>query len=140
MQKDRKKLHKKIIKYMRIINKQLYNDEYIGCGRFRIDLNYENWSRYSNGLGGYMCLIFTISDSLTGNKGFFICNNYDYKYKINNYLNDFLIRCSSGQYGHYPPLNYIAYDVHEIIPYNRIKDREVKAEDGVINFYDWIIR
>lgn len=138
MQKDRKKVHKEIIKYMRRRNKEIAVDDYIGLDRFRIDLFYENWRRYDDGSGGYMYLVFKMTDKWTGNTAYFHCNNYDYARKIFEYLNDFLIRCSDGWSGSWPHLGYIAYDVHEIIPYAHRKPRDPsKYEDGVINKYNW---
>ena len=49
MQKDRKKEHKKIVKHMQLINKQLAADEYMGLNRFRIDMFMEDWHRYADG-------------------------------------------------------------------------------------------
>lgn len=43
MRKERKKEHKRIVKHMREINKTRINNEYIGIGRFRIDLIQEEW-------------------------------------------------------------------------------------------------
>lgn len=140
MQKDKKKKHKKIIKDMRRFNKQLATDEYIGLNRFRIDLFSEEIDRYSDGSGMYMYLIFKLTDKLTDNTAYFSASNYNYLYKMSEYANDFLIRCSIGHLGSFPPLHYIAYDVHTIIPYVGRKDNPIQKEkykDGVINTYNW---
>lgn len=135
MQKERKKEHKKVIKYMRRMNKSLLNDNYIGCGRFRLDLWAENWYRFSDGSGGELFLTFKIIDTWTGNKALFFATNYDYESKIWHYTNDFLIRCSSGRTGHYPSLSYPAYDVHEIKAYVKDKEWDGKSEEYVIDKY-----
>lgn len=139
MYKDRKKEHKKVIKYMRMRNKQLAADDYIGLNRFRIDLFSEKWFRFEDGSGGVLSLTFKLTDTWTNNTAYFICDNYDYQWRMFDYLNDFLIRCSSGRKGHWPPLHYIAYDVHEIKPYAHFKEREINIEpkDGIINKYNW---
>lgn len=139
MQKSKKNIHKEIIKYVRSVNKQLKNDEYLGLNRFRVDLFAEKWHKYSDNSGYCVTLLVKITDNLTKNKCVFSCDNYDYKYGISIYANDFLIRCSSGASGHFPTLNYIAYDVHEIVPYT--KDTLglcKKVEDGVIDTYNWL--
>lgn len=139
MQKDRKKEHKKVVKNIRKINKQIQNDEYLGLNRFRIDMVTENWRKFEDGSGGTLIIVLKISDKLTNNKAYFIVDNYDYWREIYNYANDFLIRCSSGHIGHHPPLHYVAYDVHSIVPYGNHKATEPsKYEDSVITYYDWI--
>lgn len=138
MQKDRKKIHQKIVKEMRNFNKRLAADEYLGLNRFRIDMVSENMYRYSDGSSLYLLVIYKISDKLTGNSACFIAYNYDFYYKIYDYANDFLIRCSSGRRGHAPSLHYVAYDVHQIIPYTGRKIENNKIEDGIINTYNWL--
>lgn len=139
MQKNRKKEHKKVVKFIRQLNKKISNDLYLGINRFRIDMVTENWRKFEDGSGGTLIIVLKISDKLTNNKACFIVDNYDYWREIYNYANDFLIRCSSGHAGHYPPLHYVAYDIHSIVPYNGSKNREIKeTEDGVIDYYDWI--
>lgn len=141
MHKDRKKEHKKVIKYMRRMNKNLLEDDYVGCGRFRLDLWSESWYRFEDGSGGELFLTFKITDTATGNKALFFANNYNYYIKIWEYCNDFLIRCSSGCLGHIPSLNYIAYDVHSIKQYvGDIKNGRVlrQPEEYVIDKYCWI--
>lgn len=132
MHKDRKKEHKKVIKYMRRMNKNLLEDDYIGCGRFRLDLWSESWYRFSDGSGGELFLTFKITDTETGNKALFFADNFDYISKILSYTNDFLIRCSSGHSGHYPHLNYPAYDIHEIKAYSKGKEWNGKLENEYI--------
>lgn len=138
MQKNRKKEHKKVMKYIRSMNKNLLNDEYIGLNRFRIDLFQERWFHYSDGSGGELFCLLKVTDTKTGNYGVFEVNNYDYKSQIAKYVNDFLIRCSSGHYGHYPRLHYITYDVHKIIPYKEQNNMETEIEDGIIDNYSWL--
>lgn len=139
MQKERKKEHKKVIKYMRRMNKSLLKDDYIGCGRFRLDLWSESWYRFSDGSGGELFVTFKITDTWTGNKALFLANNYNYDIIVWTYVNDFLIRCSSGHSGHYPPLSYPAYDVHEIKSYAKDKEWNGKLEDEyIIDKYCWI--
>lgn len=50
---------------MREINKSRLNNEYIGIGRFRIDLIQEEWDKYEDGSGGCLFLIFQITDTFT---------------------------------------------------------------------------
>lgn len=140
MQKDRKKVHKKIVKAMRRRNKQLATDEYIGLDRFRIDILSEEMYRFPDGNEVELFYFVKLSDKLTGNCAVFHTNNFRFNYQIFEYANDFLIRCSSGRSGHYPPLHYVAYDVHEIIPYEggSKKDSLKEAENGVINKYNWL--
>lgn len=140
MQKDRKKEHKQVVKYIRRINKQLSQDEYLGINRFRIDIWSENWHRFSDGSGGELFLVFKIIDTLIGNFAMFTANNYSYAYKVGVYINDFLIRCSSGHPGHYPFLQYIVYDVSKIISYDGCDVENKKIEEGIINKYNWIER
>lgn len=137
MQKDRKKEHKKVLKDMRRINRQIENDEYLGLNRFRIDIVTENWHRFVDGSGGFLHILFKITDKLTNNKACFMADNYNYWIRMNEYANDFLIRCSSGHMGHFPPLLYAAYDVHEIVPYREF-DKLREPEDGVIDTYNWL--
>lgn len=138
-QRDRLKEHKKIIKYMRRVNNQMANDEYLGLNRFRIDMYSEKWWRFSDGSGGELFIYFRITDKVTGNSAIFYANNYNYIMKINEYLNDFIIRCGSGWAGHFPHLSYIAYDVHAIKEYGSHKETPLeKYEEGVINTYNWL--
>lgn len=142
MQKDRKKVHKKVIKYIQMRNKQLAEDEYVGLNRFRIDIWSENMHRFSDGSGVRLIYILKLTDSLTGNSAYFETDNFWYEYKIFEYANDFLIRCSSGWSGHWPHLHYLAYDVHEVIDYKGRIDKgfvnEDEYEDEIINTYSWI--
>lgn len=138
MHKDRKKEHKKVIKYMRKFNKSLIKDDYIGCDRFRIDLWSERWYRFSDKSGGELLCVFKLSDRLADNSAYFICDNYNYQREIFSFLNDFLIRCSSGTPGHYPALNYVAYDIHNVVPYNNERNVSNKIAEGVIDNYCWI--
>lgn len=139
MQKDRKKSHTPIIKYMKKINKDLSNDIYLGLNRFKIDLWSENWYRFSDNSGGILNLTFKMTDNLTNNVAFFMCDNYDYEYEICKYLNDFAIRCSSGNYGHYPHLHYVAYNIHKIAPYRgNSKSNIGDIRDEVINKYSYL--
>lgn len=137
MQKDRKREHKKVIKYIRKLNKNISEDAYLGLNRFRIDSYRENWYRYEDGSGGDLNCFVKITDTLTNNCAVFIVNNYDYYYKIIEYTNDFMIRCSSGNYGHYPALHYVMYDIHEIVSYDGNKVNNY-TEKGVIGKYDFI--
>lgn len=139
MQKDRKKIHKEVVKYMRWRNKELATDAYIGLNRFRIDLAQESWYRFEDGSGGELFLTFKLTDLLTGNKACFMCNNFNYDYKLLMYANDFLIRCSSGNKGHHPPLHYVAYDIHTIIPYDKDDhEKKVIPDDDVLCRYNWL--
>lgn len=133
--KIREKEHKKIVNYMKKVNKQLKYDEGIGSGRFRMDFYSENFHSYADGSGGYLFVIVKITDTLTGNNAYFDINNYNYDFEINRYTNDFLIRCACGSEGHYPLLHYLAYDVHSIVHYNGTPD-EPKA-DYIVDKYDW---
>lgn len=137
MRIERKKEHKKVVKYMRLFNKSLANDSYLGLNRFRTDIYSEKWFRFEDG-GGWLSYIFKISDKLTGNTAYFITDNYSYRYELAIHANDFLIRCSSGREGHHPPLHYVAYDVHNIIPYNMDNNKTIVCEDGIVNTYSWI--
>lgn len=137
MKNDRKKEHKKVVTYMRKLNKQVMTDEYLGLNRFRMDLFAEKWNRYDDGSGGQLTIYVKMTDKETNNKAFFIVNNYDYKRKMPEYMNDFLIRCSSGQAGSWPHLHYVAYDVHTIIPYAGSKRNSEKYEDGIITKYNY---
>lgn len=136
--KDRKVEHKKVIKYIRKWNKTLNEDDTIGCGRFRIDMWSEKWYRFSDGSGGELYVLLKLSDTLTNNSAMFYVDNFNYKCKVGQYLNDFMIRCSSGHKGHYPPLNYIAYDIHEIKEYAKYPKWNGKVEEGILDNYDWI--
>lgn len=140
MRRERKREHKKVIAYMRKVNKQLAEDKYIGLNRFRVDMHSEYWEKYEDGSGGHLYITFKISDNSTGNTGYFLANNYDYKIRIGEYANDFLIRCSSCRTGHFPHLYYVAYDVHTIEQYDGHKGRRElpKPEGYVINTYSWI--
>lgn len=137
MQKDRKAVHKKVMKEIRRRNESLANDEYVGLNRFRIDMVSESMYRFSDGSGLTLSFLLKISDALTGNSCCFMANNYNYEYRIFEYANDFLIRCSDGWMGHYPPLHYVAYDVHEIVPYvGRKSNSNKEPKDGVICKYN----
>ena len=137
--KLREKEHKKIVTYMRRVNKQIMNDEYLGINRFRIDMEREYWWEFSDKSGGELSIYFKIKDNDTGNWAIFNANNYDYVLSINKYANDFLIRSSSGWAGHYPHLQYLAYDVHDIKPYGGRKETpKEKYEEGVIDYYNWL--
>lgn len=138
MRKERKKEHKRIVKHMREINKSRINNEYIGIGRFRIDLIQEEWNKYEDGSGGYLFLIFQITDTFTKNKCWFSTDNYNYARRMFYFANDFLIRCSSGRMGHYPPLNYIAYDVHDFCPYSGSSNRISQDKESVVDKYNLI--
>lgn len=141
MQKDRKKEHKKIVKELRRRNKQLASDEYVGLNRFRIDLLSEEMLRFPDGSGVELFYYVKLTDTLTGNSAVFYTNNFRFNYQIFEYANDFLIRCSGGRSGHFPPLHYVAYDVHEVVPYEWKKDNPTpkeKYEEGVINTYSWL--
>lgn len=136
MQKDKKKIHNKIVRRMRTTNKQLASDKYLGLNRFRIDLFSEKWHKYSDGSGHYVRLIFKLSDKITGNSAYFISSNYSYNHELFIYANDFLIRCSSGTRGHTPSLSYIAYDVHEIVPYSGRNNTIPEPKENIIDTYD----
>ena len=140
MRKDRKKEHRKIVKFMRKQNDVLAHDDYLGRGRFRIDMYSEDWSPYGDGSGGYMRVLFKMKDTWYGNSAMFYTNNYGYDYFVFNYLNDFLIRCSSGHMGHWPALHYAAYDVHTIVPYKKEKIKEVKVDEDVVCSYNYLRR
>lgn len=137
--KLREKEHKKIVHYMRRVNKQIINDEYLGLNRFRLDMLRENWREYDDKSGGHLNILFKITDNVTGNKAVFGCTNYGFEWCINNYANDFMIRSSNGLAGHFPHLEYYAYDVYSVVPYgnNNVTNPE-KYEDDVICKYDWI--
>lgn len=137
MQKDRKREHKKIVKYTRRINKQISSDEYLGLNRFRIDIYSEDMYRYSDGSGVHLYLIFKLTDNVTNNSAYFTADNYNYDWYILQYTNDFLIRCSTGRYGHQPLLHYIAYDVHEVVEYDGRKDCKPKFSDEAIDIYNF---
>lgn len=134
----REKEHRKVLKYMQKLNKQLATDEYLGLNRFRVDMFAENWNRFNDGSGGILSIIFKLSDKSTGNSAYFIADNYDYILELNKYANDFLIRCSSGREGHIPQLHYVAYDVHKIIPYDGSKREIINIKEYVVDTYSWI--
>lgn len=139
MKKDRKKEHKKVVKFIRQLNKEISNDLYLGINRFRVDIYSENMYRFADGSGVKLSFIIKLYDSVTENKAYVYVTSFNYIINLKKYVNDFLIRCSSGHTGHYPPLYYVAYDVHSIVPYNGSKNREIKeVEDGVIDYYDRI--
>lgn len=139
MPMNRKKEHKRIVNLMQKLNKELAKDEYLGCSRFRIDLYSEDWYKYSDSSGGYMSMIFKMTDKATNNKAFFMCSSYDYDFYIPAYINDFAIRCSKGVPGHLPPLGYVAYDVHSVIPYAGQRDNNnISIETETMNKYSYI--
>lgn len=138
MQRDRKKVHKKIMKYIRKVNKQIAADEYIGLNRFRADMFSESWFRFNDGSGGILYMHIKLSDAVTGNTAFYIVEQWGFEWKLYEYLNDFMIRCSDGCIGHHPPLHYVAYDVHDVVPYDGRKDMEPRIEEDVIATYSWI--
>lgn len=140
MRKERKREHKKVIAYMRRVNKQIETDEYLGLNRFRVDCFSEQWKRFYDGSGGIIIIIFKLSDKSTGNTAYFVADNWNYKREISEYANDFLIRCSSCRTGHFPRLSYAAYNIHTIEQYDGEKGRRElpTPEDGVINTYSWI--
>lgn len=137
MQRDRRKIHREIVKRIQKINKQIGNDDYLGLDRFFITMKSEDWYRYPDGSGGRLLVELKIADRVTNNFATFLVNNYDYDYRLFQYLNDFLVRCSSGKYGHFPPLPYISYDVHEIVSYDMRQIQICNNKDGIINRYDW---
>lgn len=138
----RKKEHKKVLRYMKKVNKQLATDEYLGLNRFRVDMYSETWHKYDNVLGGTLIIIFKLSDNVTGNTAYFISDNYDYDKEVPIHTNDFLIRCSSCHSGHYPPLHYAAYDIHDIVPYDGDKNKTIIDTiidtENILNTYSWI--
>lgn len=136
MQKDREKEHNKVIKYIHKINKKIANDKYIGLNRFRVDMYREYWKRFEDNSGGYLTIVFKMTDKLTNNSACFISSNFGFVYDLNRYLNDFLVRCSSGHPGHYPPLHYVTYDISEVISYSGNKVEVIK--DYVVDKYSWI--
>ena len=141
MRRERKRIHKEVVKYMRMRNKQMAADEYVGLNRFRIDLFEEDYIRYPDGSGGHLFLVFKMTDKLTGNTAYFGTNSYSYTHVMFDYLNDFLVRCSAGHSAHWPHLHYWAYDVHECIEYEGIRKKDdfkhKDPEEGVIDKYDW---
>ena len=137
--KLRSKAHKEVVKYMRKVNKQIMNDEYLGLNRFRLDMLREDWHEYEDKSGGMLGVLFKIKDNLTGNKAAFYISRFNFEWHISEYVNDFLIRCSNGHRGSIPSLSYCAYDVHDIVPYGNHKVTDPsKYEDGVVCKYDWI--
>ena len=137
MKKEIKKIHKRIVREMRAANKHLMTDDYLGKNRFRIDMYSEKYYRYSDNSGYQINIIFKITDNKTGNKAFFLADNYNYSREIALHLTDFMIRCSTGMKGHYPPLAYVAYDVHEIVPYEGAS-QNVAINDEAIDMYDYL--
>lgn len=132
MQRDRKREHKKLVRFIRTTNKSLSNDEYIR-NRFRVDMFNETWYRFSDGSGGELTVLIKFTDKWTRNTAYFYVTNFSYVLQIRRQLNDFIHRCAHGHYGHYPPLQYVAYDIHKIVSY----EGHVKAEqDKVINKYN----
>lgn len=123
---------------MKWLNKHIGQDSYLGLNRFRIDMYSENWFRFGDGSGGRLHIIFKLSDNVTGNTAYFFADNYDYDRKIAIYANDFLIRCSSGSPGHYPNLIYVAYDINNVIPYDRDRKKTIICKENVIDTYSWI--
>lgn len=138
MQKDREKEHKKIVKFIRNINAQLANDEYIGLNRFKIVMLSEEMYRFSDGSGIELYFIFKLIDEYTNNSACFLADSFNYKRKIFTYANDFLIRCSDGWRGHIPSLHYAAYDIHTTMPYVGRKRIRKEPEEGVINKYNFL--
>lgn len=139
MQADRKKEHKKVIKYIRKFNKYIGNDEHIGLNRFRVDVLSETMYRFSDGSGVELFFIIKMTDTYTGNIACFLADNFNYRNKLATYVNDFMIRCSDGWRGHIPSLHYAAYDIHTIMPYvGSRKSIGNEFEEGIINKYNWL--
>ena len=139
--KMRKKAHKEVVKYMRALNKNIGNDEYLGINRFRVDMYSEHGYEFDDHSGVELHILFKLTDNVTGNTAIFHCDNFDYRRRLSTCTNDFLIRCSSGWSGHWPHLHYLAYDVHTIVPYAGEAKKGMKRdkfEEGVINTYSWI--
>lgn len=138
MQADRKKEHKKVIKYIRKFNKYIESDEHIGLNRFRVDVLSEKMYRFSDGSGVELFFIIKMTDTYTGNIACFLADNFDYRNKLGTYVNDFMIRCSDGHRGHIPSLHYVAYDIHTIMPYVGRGNTNKGYEEGIINKYNWL--
>jgi len=131
----RKREHNKVKRYMHKVNNKVMSDSYLGLNRFRIDSYREFWHKYADNSGGRLTVYFKLTDTLTNNTATFVANNYDYERQILSYFNDFLIRCSSGLSGNFPPLHYVQYDVHEIVDYKGNKCTE--RDESVVCAYDY---
>lgn len=132
--KLREKEHKKVRKYIRAINHSISNDAYLGLNRFKVYMFNEDWLKFNDNSGGFLHMTIKMSDNLTGNSAYFYANDFNYKKDIPTYLNDFLISCSCGDHGHFPPLHYMAYDVHKLIPYAGDSEKTKFYDEAVMTY------
>lgn len=133
--KQRTKVRREIVNYMRRVNKQIANDGYLGLNRFRADIFSEKWERYSDGSGGCLTVVVKLTDKITGNSAYYVSDNYRFYRDMHECMNDFLIACSSGFHGCIPNPHYIAYDVHSIAPYTEKSVR--RTSDEAVDTYNW---
>lgn len=137
MKRYREKEHKRLVKLMRKLNKTWGEDAFLGLNRFRADFFSERCYNFEDSSGCELTITIKMTDNLTGNCAYFITNNYAFIRDLSTYMNDFMIRCSSGYYGHIPALDYIACKIDTIIPYVGEGGRRTKFGDEGVRTFNW---
>ena len=91
--KQRKQAQRKINSHVRALNKNLQEDN-LWRGRFVIRQEKANWESFDDHSGGILQVKINIRDKKTGLTKVEYINNYNYKYKLWLFANDFICKDS----------------------------------------------
>ena len=87
--KMRKKEQRKINRYVRMLNKNILNDNF-WRGRFIVRQIQDFWEAFDDGSGGVLTVVLEIRDLKTGLYQDFIIDNYDRGWKLFEKVNKFI--------------------------------------------------
>ncbi len=88
--KLRKRMQKKCSKIIHALNRNLAQDE-LWKGRFYVHQWAAEFERFDDNSGGYLKMMLDIRDKKTGQYSRFYTDNYEIRYKLWEYVNDFII-------------------------------------------------
>ena len=89
----RKREQRKINRYVRMLNKNIFNDN-LWRGRFIVRQIQDFWNAFDDGSGGILMVVLEIRDLKTGLYQDFIINNYDRGWKLFEKVNRFIVEYS----------------------------------------------
>ena len=91
--KIRKREQRKINCYVRMLNKNILNDN-LWRGRFTMHQIQDFWEAFDDGSGGVLTVVLEIRDLKTGLYQNFIIDNYDRDWKLFEKVNQFIVEYS----------------------------------------------